>query len=152
MSVHYWPPVKPGAIAIGTLFTHASSLITAAPVFGALFQKAKTADSPKEFAKSQEAASALTVYGSSITGSAVQSYAVGALLNLTGTVTYKGASYLGGLIFLISQTPTVVNNILLEKRPVDLVIAKIVASLLETIGLSLTLTWWGTRTNSLTLP
>lgn len=94
----------------------------------------------------------MTVYGSSITGSAVQSYAVGALLNLTGTVTYKGASYLGGLIFLISQTPTVVNNILLEKRPVDLVIAKIVASLLETIGLSLTLTWWGTRTNSLTLP
>lgn len=127
-------------------------MITAAPVFGALFQKAKTADSHKDFLKSQETASALTVYGSSITGSAIQSYAVGALLNLTGTVTYKGASYLGGLIFLISQTPQVVNNVLLEKRPIDLVIAKIVASLLETIGLSLTLTWWGTRTNSLTLP
>ncbi|KAF5101708.1 hypothetical protein D0Z00_000782 [Geotrichum galactomycetum] len=126
-------------------------MITVSPIFGALFQKAKSADSPKELLKSQEAASALTVYGSSITGSAIQSYAVGALLNLTGTVTYKGASYLGGLIFLISQTPQIVNNVLLEKRPVDLVIAKIVASLLETIGLSLTLTWWGTRTNSLTI-
>lgn len=134
------------------MFTHAASLITSAPVFGAAFEEAKKADTPKDALSTKEAASALTVYGSSVTGSALQTYAVAALINLTGTVTYKGASYLGGLLFLISTTPSVINNILLEKRPANLIVAKIVSSLLETIGLSLTLTWWGTRTNTLSLP
>lgn len=143
--------INHSAIAIGTLFAHTSSLITSAPVFGAAFQKAKAADSPKEAIHSKEAASAASVYGASLTGSALQTYAVAALINLTGTVSYKGASYLGGLLFFVSTLPSVVNNVLLEKRSFDVVLAKVVASLLETIGLSLTLTWWGTRTSSLTL-
>lgn len=152
MSIHYWPPIKPSAVAVGTIFTHASSLLTSAPVFGAFFDRARAADTPEEALKSKEAASAGAVYGTSLVGSALQTYGVGALINLTGTVTYKGASYLGGLLFLISSVPSVINATIIEKRPLDLVLAKVVATLLETIGLSLTLTWWGTRTNSLTLP
>lgn len=34
-----------------------------------------------------------------------------------------------------------------EKRPLDTVGASVVAKLFETVGLSLILTWWGTRTN-----
>lgn len=149
MSLHYWPPVKPSAIAIGTAFTHASSLLTSAPVFGALFDKARAADTRDEVLKSKEAASAASVYGSSLIGSGLQTYGVAALLNLTGTVTYKGASYLGTLLFIISSTPAVINAVVLEKRPFELVAAKVIATLLETIGLSLTLTWWGTRSGDI---
>merc|ERR1711964_898026 len=34
-----------------------------------------------------------------LVGSAIQSYGVGALINATGTLSYKGAAYLGSLIF-----------------------------------------------------
>ncbi|VVT50625.1 uncharacterized protein SAPINGB_P002826 [Magnusiomyces paraingens] len=152
MSVHYWPPVKPSAIAIGTVFTHVSSFVTSAPIFGAFFERAKKAETPEEALKSQEAASAAAIYGSSLFGSALQTYGVSALINLTGTVTYQGASYLGGLLFIISSVPAVINATVIEKRPIELVLAKVISTLLETIGLSLTLTWWGTRTNSLSLP
>ena len=127
-------------------------MISSAPIFGAAFEKARKADTPQEAIQSKEAASAAAVYGTSLTGSALQTYAVSALINLTGTVSYKGASYLGGLLFLLSTIPSVINNVVIEQRSLDVVLAKIVSSLLETVGLSLTLTWWGTRTNSLTLP
>lgn len=140
------------AIAIGTLFTHTSSLLPSLPVFGAAFQNARKADTAEDALKSKETASAAIVYTSSLTGSALQTYAVSALINITGTITYKGASYLGGLLFLISSVPSVINNVLLEQRPVDVVLAKVAASLLETVGLALTLTWWGTRTENLRLP
>lgn len=151
MSLCYWPHVKPSALAIGTLFTHASSLLTNGPIFAECFKKARAADSPEEAFKSREAASAGKVWGSSLIGSAFQTYGVAALINLTGTVTLKGGAYLGGLIFIVSSTPSVINAVVLEKRPLDLVIAKIVATLLETVGLSLTLTWWGTRTKNLSV-
>lgn len=34
-----------------------------------------------------------------------------------------------------------------EKRPLDTVVAAAVAKVFETVGLSIFLTWWGTRTN-----
>jgi hypothetical protein len=77
------PPVKPSAIALGTIFNHA------------------------EFVKSKEAASAAAAWGTSLVGSAVQSYGVGALINATGTLSYKGAAYLGSLIFMASSAPSV---------------------------------------------
>lgn len=40
-------------------------------------------------------------------GSALQSYGIGALINATGTLSYKGAAYLGGLIFMATSAPTV---------------------------------------------
>jgi hypothetical protein len=46
----------------------------------------------------------------------------------------------GVLIQFISQIFT-------EKRPVDTVGVNVAAKLCETVGLSLILTWWGTRTN-----
>jgi hypothetical protein len=57
--------------------------------------------------KSKEAASAAAAWGTSLVGSAIQSYGVGALINATGTLSYKGAAYLGSLIFMASSAPSV---------------------------------------------
>merc|ERR1711925_34651 len=97
-----------------------------------------------EFVKSKEAASAAAAYGTSLVGSAIQSYGVGALINATGTLSYKGAAYLGSLIFFASSAPSFIAQIFTEKRPLD---TGAVARIFETVGLSLFLTWWGTHTN-----
>ena len=109
------PPVKPSAIALGTIFTHTASLAVLAPLFGDTYHRAQAANSNEEFFKSKEAATAAASWGSSLAGSAlqtygvaaVQTYAVGALINATGTLSYKGAAYLGSLIFMASSAPSV---------------------------------------------
>lgn len=156
------PPVKPSAIALGIVFTQVSSVAVLAPLFGDTYHRAKAADSKEEFFKSREAATAAASYGSSIVGSALQTYGVGALINATGTLSYKGAAYLGSLIFFASAGPgvssiinfcTVTDNfqliaaVVTEKRPIDTVAVGVVSRLFETVGLSLFLTYWGTRTN-----
>lgn len=106
-SSDYLPPVKPSAIALGTVFNHAASLAVLGPVFGDTYRQAQAANSKEEFFKSKEAASAAAAWGTSLVGSAVQSYGVGALLNATGTLSYKGAAYMGSLIFMASSAPSV---------------------------------------------
>lgn len=101
------PPVKPSAIALGTVFTHTASLGILAPVFGDTYHRAQAANSKEEFIKSKEAAGAAAAWGSSFVGSAVQTYGVAALINATGTLSYKGAAYLGSLIFMASSAPSV---------------------------------------------
>jgi len=146
-TLHYLPPVKPSAIALGTVFNHVVSLAVLAPVFGETYHRAQAANSKEEFFKSKEAATAAATWGSSLAGSALQSYGVGALINATGTLTYKGAAYLGGLILLAGSAPSIASQIVTEKRPLDLVAVTVLARVLETVGLSLFLTYWGTRTN-----
>jgi hypothetical protein len=101
------PPVKPSAIALGTAFNHAVSLAVLGPVFGDAYRRAQQANSKEEYFNSKEAATAAASWGSSLLGSAIQSYGVGALINATGTLTYKGAAYLGSLIFFASSAPSV---------------------------------------------
>lgn len=101
------PPVKPSAIALGTVFNHAVSLAVLGPLFGETYRQAQAANSKEEFFKSKEAASAGAAWGTSLAGSALQSYGVGALLNATGTLSYKGAAYMGTLIFFASSAPSV---------------------------------------------
>ena len=99
--------MKPSAIALGTVFNHGIALAVLAPVFGDTYHRAQAANSKEEFLKSKEAASAATAWGSALFGSAIQSYGVGALINATGTLSYKGAAYLGSLIFMASSAPSV---------------------------------------------
>ena len=137
------------------------------PLFGETYRQAQAANSKEEFFKSKEAASAGAAWGTSLVGSAIQSYGVGALINATGTLSYKGAAYLGGLIFMASSAPAVsekcvslseygrllmfasqfVAAIITEKRPLDTVAVGALARVFETVGLSMFMTWWGTRTN-----
>ncbi|QDS76301.1 hypothetical protein FKW77_002240 [Venturia effusa] len=147
MSLHYLPPVKPSAIALGTIFNHAASLAVMAPLFGETYNRAQSANTKEEFFKSKEAATAAATWGSSLVGSAIQSYGVGALINATGTLSYKGAAYLGSLIFFASSAPAIVSQLVTEKRPLDTIAVGAVARVFETVGLSLFLTYWGTRTN-----
>jgi hypothetical protein len=171
-SKHHWhfiptdlPPVKPSAVALGTVYNHAISLAVLGPVFGDTYRQAQAANSKEEFFKSKEAASAAAAWGTSLVGSAVQSYGVGALINATGTLSYKGAAYLGTLIFFASSAPSVSANthlfasqhpltpsqfiaqITTEKRPMEQVAVGALARVFETVGLSVFLTYWGTRTN-----
>ncbi|KAI9727154.1 MAG: hypothetical protein M1828_007355 [Chrysothrix sp. TS-e1954] len=146
-TLHYLPPVKPSAIALGTVYNHAISLAILTPLFGDTYQKAQAANSKEEFFKSKEAASAAAAWGSSLTGSALQTYGVGALINATGTLSQKGAAYLGTLIFLGTSAPSIISQFFLEKRPIDTVAIGALARVFETVGLSMFLTYWGTRTN-----
>lgn len=101
------PPVKPSAIALGTFFNHGIELAILGPVFGQTYQRAKQANTKEEFIKSKEASGAAIAWGTSFVGSALQSYGVGALINATATLSYKGAAYLGGLIFAATAAPGV---------------------------------------------
>ncbi|QYS97543.1 hypothetical protein H0G86_004771 [Trichoderma simmonsii] len=107
MSLQYFPPVKPSAIALGTFFNHGVDLVVLAPVFGQTYQRAKAANTKEEFIRSREASGAAVAWGTSFVGSALQSYGVGALLNATGTLSHKGAAYLGALIFAATSAPGV---------------------------------------------
>ena len=40
-----------------------------------------------------------------------------------------------------------ISQVVLEKRPLDTVAVGALARVLETVGLSVLLTWWGTRTD-----
>ncbi|KAF2399195.1 DUF1761-domain-containing protein [Trichodelitschia bisporula] len=146
-TLHYLPPVKPSAIALGTLFNNAVAIGVLTPVFGETYRRAQQANTKEEFFRSKEAATAAATWGSSLVGSALQAYGVGALINATGTLSYKGAAYLGSLIFLASAAPSVVSQVLTEKRPGDTILVGAVGRVFETVGLSLFLTYWGTRTN-----
>lgn len=77
------------------------------PLFGETYNRAQAANTKEEFFKSKEAASAAAAWGSSIAGSAVQAYGIGALINNTGVMSQKGAAYLGSLIFFASAAPSV---------------------------------------------
>ena len=101
------PPVKPSAIALGTAFNHTAELALLAPLFGQAYQRAKASNTKEEFIRSKEASGVAAAWGTSLVGSALQSYGVGALINATGTLSYKGAAYLGGLIFLATSAPGV---------------------------------------------
>ncbi|KAI0999795.1 hypothetical protein K3495_g8403 [Podosphaera aphanis] len=147
MSLHYFPSVKPSAIALGTAFNHAASLAILGPIFGDTYHRALSANSKEEFVKSKATASAIAAWGTSLAGSAVQTYGVGSLINATGTLSFRGATYLGSIIFMASSAPSFIAQIFTEKRPLDTIAVGAVARMFETVGLSLFLTWWGTRTN-----
>lgn len=147
MDLRYLPSVRPSAIALGTAFNHIASLAILGPIFGDTYDRALSANSKEEFFNSKETASATAAWGTSIIGSAIQSYGVAALINATGTLSYKGSASLGTLIFMASSAPSFIAHIVTEKRPLDTIAVGTVARLFETVGLSLFLAWWGTRLN-----
>ncbi|OKL59150.1 hypothetical protein UA08_05796 [Talaromyces atroroseus] len=134
-TLHYLPPVKPSAIALGTVFTHTASLGILAPVFGDAYHRAQAANSKESFMKSKETSSAVAAWGSSVIGSAFQTYGVAALINATGTLTYKGAAYLGTLIFFASSAPSFISQIFTEKRPLDTIAIGAISRVFETVKL-----------------
>ncbi|KAG8168694.1 hypothetical protein KVR01_001443 [Diaporthe batatas] len=147
MSLHYLPPVKPSAIALGAVFNQTVETAVLSPLFGQAYQSAKRANSSEQFIQSKEATNVAVAWGTTAVGSALQSYGVGALINATGTLSYKGAAYLGGLIFLATSAPTFITQVFQEKRALETVGISVVAKAFETVGLATFLTWWGTRTN-----
>lgn len=137
-----FPCIAPSAIAIGAGYTHLTTFLLSRPVLGPAFQKVKTCTRPEEFAKSREAANSLIFLGSSLVGSGVQSYAVSALLKLTGVASYKAAAIVGALLFAVTTGPAVIADLTVTKTAPEQLFAQAVTSLLDTVGLALVLTWW----------
>ncbi|PUU79784.1 hypothetical protein B9Z19DRAFT_1192400 [Tuber borchii] len=142
-TTQYLPPVKPSAIALGTIFTHTANLAVMSPLFGETYRKAMKADSKSEFATSKEAMMSATLVGSSLVGSSVQTYAVAALLSRSAALSYKGAAYVGALVFAATSVPTVVSQLIQDRRPAEYIAVRVTAGLVETVGLAMFLTWWG---------
>lgn len=77
------------------------------PLFGETYRQAQAANSKEEFFKSKEASTTAAAWGTSLVGSALQSYGVGALIYATGTLSQKGAAYLGTLVLFATAAPAV---------------------------------------------
>jgi hypothetical protein len=145
MSFEYLPGVKPSGLVVGALFAHASSFVVYGPLFGSLWHKTFQEEKNKSVWNA-ESKPAVAAYIGSLVAAGLQTYATAALLIETNTFSYKGAAYLGGIIFLVRTAPSAVHSLCLEKKSWDEVLSKSAASLLETIGLALVLTRWGVRT------
>ncbi|KAJ8606795.1 hypothetical protein MRB53_040721 [Persea americana] len=121
-TINYLPPVKPSAIALGAAYSHAISLAVMGSPLGDAYTRAQKANSSEEFFKSREAASAAASWGSSIVGSCVQAYGMGALINATGTLSQKGAAYLGLVVFMASSAPSLITQFFVEARPTEAIV------------------------------
>jgi len=121
-----------------------SSFIVYGPLLGSNFNKAMQQDKNSEFWK-REAGSAGITYVSSVSAALLQSYGVAALLKLTATASYTGAAYLGLLLLFVSAAPSAATSVFVEKRPLEYVLVKAVSQVVEVVGLSLVLNYWGVR-------
>jgi len=153
MSLHYLPPVKPSAIAIGTAFSQLGHTAVLGPLFGDAYERSKKQNSTQNFLHSKEAKQGAAIFGATLVGSGLQTYAMAALITTTGTLSYKGAAYLGTLVFLSTSLGGTIGGILGygdtgSYKPTDAteIVAGVVASLMDTVGLSMVLNWWGVRT------
>jgi len=152
MSLQYFPPVKPSAIAIGTAFTQLGHTAVLAPLFGDRYERAKKTNSTQNFLHSKEAKQGAILFGTTLVGSGLQTYAMAAILTATGTLSYKGAAYLGSLIFFATSLGGTIGGLIgfgdPASKPADVteVVAGTVSSLLDTVGLAVILNWWGTST------
>ncbi|KAI5291811.1 hypothetical protein KEM54_006388 [Ascosphaera aggregata] len=147
--VPHFPIIRPSAIVLGIMFNEMTSLSEFCPLIRETKRRASSASSREDFLKSREASSALNAAGSTLCGSALKAYAVAALLDATRTICYKGAVYIGTMVFVASSGPAIISQIFVEKKPVKTVMASEGVRAAETIGLSLIMTWWGTRTSPL---
>jgi hypothetical protein len=132
-------------IQVGTIYEHVTSALVYGPLFGQTWQKVMNSDKNSEFWQSKEAQSAVTIYGTSLVSSGIQTYCISALLQLTGTVSYKGAAYLGLIVFGATSIPGVISSTFTEKRPLEYVAIKSITALLQTSGLAVVLTAFGHR-------
>ncbi|KAI5303345.1 hypothetical protein KEM56_007648 [Ascosphaera pollenicola] len=145
----FFPIIRPSAIVLGIMFNEAASLTEFCPLIRETSHRASSASSRGEFLKSKEASCAMGAAATTLCGSALKTYAIAALLDATRTVCCKGAVYIGTMVFVASSAPTIVSQILIEKKPVKSVMASEGIRAVETIGLSLIMAWWGTRTSPL---
>lgn len=143
--VSYFPAIRPSALAVGTVYEHLTSALVFGPLFGQTWQKAMNSDKNSEFWKTKEAQSAVAAYGGSLVSSGLQTYCISALMQLTGTVTYKGSVYLGALVFGATSVPGIVASMGAEKRPIEYTAIKAVTGAIQSMGLALVLTAYGHR-------
>jgi len=107
-----FPPIKPSAIALGVVFKTTSKFLVGIVVEGTVHH-----EEIKEYLSSDQktfkdphgktTADAISYRTSGIISSAFQTYAIGALLSTTGTLSNRGAIYVGALVYFASSVPGV---------------------------------------------
>ncbi|WBW73748.1 DUF1761 family protein [Schizosaccharomyces osmophilus] len=140
------PYVRPSAIVLGVAFDHAASFLVYGPLMGDLWKKAM-APAPLHTQPSSPAKKVATTYTSNLLSACIQTYSVAALLQLTGTVSMKGAFYVGLYVFGASGLPDIVDYIFTEKRGCSYTLVKTVSSLVKSVGMSMVLLGYGIRHN-----
>jgi len=153
MSIRYFPAVKPSAIALGTVFTQASHMLVLSPLFGERYGDFQRSSSTSQFLHSREARDSSILFGSVLVGSGLQTYAIASILNASAAVSYKGAAAIGTLIWATNGVGTLLGGFLgvgadTQRKQKDAleVVAGALFGIVDTVGLSLFLTWWGART------
>ncbi|OLL26875.1 UPF0591 membrane protein [Neolecta irregularis DAH-3] len=141
----YFPTIRPTALLVGCIADFAAASLIQGPIAGATWDRAMRADKNSEFWRNNQNQNAVATYGASFISSVVQSYAIAALINLTGTVTYKGAASLGVLVFAATSVPSAASALYYEARPLEYVLIKAAGHIVSTVGLTTVLVAWGTR-------
>ncbi|EPX73933.1 DUF1761 family protein [Schizosaccharomyces octosporus yFS286] len=142
------PYVRPSAIVLGVAFDHAASFLVYGPLMGDLWKKAMSpAPLHTQTSTSSPAKKAVTTYTSNILSTCIQTYSIAALLQLTGTISMKGAFYVGLYVFGASGLPDVVDYIFTEKRGCSYTLVKTVSSFVKSVGMSMVLLGYGIRQN-----
>lgn len=167
-----FPPIKPSAIALGVVFKYSTQLL-----FGVIVEGTVHRDEIRERLNSVQPSDKpfhdhtvtddIAHHSSGLTASAFQTYALAALLSASGTLSYKGATYVGALVYFASSVPGVSNSTLIsrtriywrfcqllhqtivQKKPFHIALVDVSSHVVETVGLSLFLTYWGINTGPL---
>ncbi|EPY53014.1 DUF1761 family protein [Schizosaccharomyces cryophilus OY26] len=142
------PYVRPSAIVLGVAFDHAASFMVYGPLMGDLWKKAMS-PTPQHVhsAPCSPIKKATITYSSNLISACVQTYSIAALLQLTGTVSMKGAFYVGLYVFGASGLPDMVDYIFTEKRGCSYTLVKTISSFVKTVGMSVVLLGYGIRQN-----
>lgn len=139
------PYVRPSAILLGIAFDHAASFLVYGPLMGDIWKRAMSTAPHVEYDAGSKTKKVATTYVSNFLSTAVQSYSIAALLQLTGTVTLKGAFFVGLYVFGASGLPDVVDYMFTESRGTPYILVKTISSLVKSVGLSVALIGYGVR-------
>ena len=140
-----FPSVSPHTVVVGAGYAQLSTYIIQRPSFVALNNKAKQTNDAKATLESDESKTAAASLATSLVSSSVQSYALTALLQLANVVSYKGAAVVGTLVLATQSGPKIINDILVKKEPIDVVLSGVAVKVLDTVGLALFLQWYTHR-------
>ncbi|EEB09421.1 DUF1761 family protein [Schizosaccharomyces japonicus yFS275] len=141
----YFPYVRPSAILLGSAFNYAADFMVYGPLMGNTWAKVMRNEEEFECCKGSLKKQATCSFLSKSVGTLIQAYSIGALLQLTGTVSYKGAFYLGLYVYGATAVHDMVDFLFLEKRSMAYAAIKSIAAFIKTVGLPVLLLGYGVR-------
>lgn len=115
-----FPSVKPSAIALGVVFKTTTQLLIGAVVENTAHyaELQEEIEKHKHFGKPLDVKTVfddVKLHSSGLIATSFQTYAIAALLSASGTLSYKGATYLGVVVYFASSVSGVRDSTLLSR-------------------------------------